>query len=82
MKSKESMKTYEGEIVEVDGEVAVKIPKELWEELGWEVGDEIEIEVDEEKNEIKMKLVDKGLMDWIDKFIKRYRSALKELSQK
>ncbi|KXB07793.1 hypothetical protein AKJ56_02335 [candidate division MSBL1 archaeon SCGC-AAA382N08] len=75
------MRTYEGEIVETDGQVAVKIPKELLEKLGWEVGDEIEIEMDEEKNEIKMKLVDKGLMDWIDKFIKRYQSALKELSQ-
>lgn len=72
-------------VLRVGSSAAVTIPKRSLEELGLKVGDKVTVEVDKRTGTVYVRpiaKVDKGLVDWTDSFIKKYRPALEALAKK
>ncbi len=73
-------------VLRVGSSAAVTIPKKSLEELGLKPGDEVIVELDRKSRRVSIKPlvkeVDRELLDWTKKFIKRYRPALEALARK
>lgn len=72
-------------ILKVGSSAAVTIPKRSLDELGLKVGDQVSLEIDKENKAVTIKpalAVSRELIEWIDKFISRYRRALEALAKK
>lgn len=72
-------------VLRVGSSVAVTIPKKSLKELGLKAGDEVTVMVDAKENEVRIRPLekaDKEILEWTDKFVKRYRSALLALAKK
>ena len=73
-------------VLKVGSSAAVTIPKKSLEELGLKIGDRVSITVDKKSRNVliepAIKEVDKELLEWTKKFIKRYRPALEALAHK
>ncbi|MFC1756957.1 AbrB/MazE/SpoVT family DNA-binding domain-containing protein [Patescibacteria group bacterium] len=72
-------------VLKVGSSAAVTIPKKSLEKLGLKIGDRINVDIDKEQKAVTVKPFvgpDKNLMNWTNKFIKRYRPALEELAKK
>lgn len=73
-------------VLRVGSSAAVTIPKKSLEELGLKPGDEVIVELDRKNRKVSIeplvKEVDRELLAWTKKFIKRYRPALEALARK
>lgn len=72
-------------LLKVGDSTAVTIPKKSLDELGLKVGDQVIVEIDKENQTVKISpavKINREVIDWIDKFIAQYRSALEELAKK
>ena len=75
-------------VLKVGSSAAVIIPKESLNELGLKPGDWVTVEVNREKRSVlvapfrEQLKVDKELLDWTRRFIKKYRPALEALAGK
>ncbi len=72
-------------LIKIGDSSAVTIPKKSLEELGLKEGDEVTLDIDKKTRAVTIKpafSVDPELLEWTDRFIKRYRSALDALSRK
>jgi len=71
-------------VLKVGSSAAVTIPKKSLEELGLKIGDTVRVEIDKKHRKVLIEpsvKIDKELVDWTKKFIKRYRPALEELAK-
>ncbi|OGG37564.1 hypothetical protein A2110_02435 [Candidatus Jorgensenbacteria bacterium GWA1_54_12] len=72
-------------VLKVGSSAAVTIPKKSLEELGLRIGDKVAVEVDGKRKVVSIKpigvAVDREMLDWTEKFINRYRSALEALAK-
>ncbi len=73
-------------VLKVGDSAAVTIPKQSLKGLGLKIGDRVRVEIDEQKRKVliepEVARIDKELMGWTQKFIKRYRPALEALAKK
>lgn len=73
-------------VLKVGSSAAVTIPKNSLEELGLSVGDKVIVEVDKKRRSFSVRAAfrpaDRELLDWTNKFIKRYKPALDALAKK
>ena len=72
-------------VLRVGSSAAVTIPKEVLREFGLRIGDRVQVETDKKRRVVMVKplvLVRQELVDWTDKFIKQYRTALVALAKK
>ena len=72
-------------VLKVGSSVAITIPKKSLEELGLKIGDRVRVEIDKKQKMVIVKpllKIDKEIVEWTEKFINRYRSALKALAKK
>lgn len=73
-------------VLRVGNSAAVTISRKSLEELGLEIGDRVAVEVNKRQRTVAirplMAHIDRELLDWTRKFIKRYRPALEALSKK
>ena len=74
-------------LLKVGSSAAVTIPKKSLKELGLKIGDEVIVDVDSHKKRVVIEragkaIVKKDTIDWADRFIERYRSALEALAKK
>lgn len=72
-------------VLRIGASAGVTLPKKVMEELGIKRGDEVTIDVDKKSGVAFIKpavKVDKELLDWTDKFVKKYRPALEALANK
>jgi len=72
-------------VLKVGSSAAVTIPKKSLEELGLKIGDGVRVEIDRKRSAViiePVKKVDKELLGWTRRFIKRYRPALEALAKK
>lgn len=71
--------------IKVGSSVAVVIPKKSLKSLGIRAGTSLALDIDEKKRRFIVShptpIVDAELLDWSDRFIKRYRSALEALAR-
>lgn len=71
--------------IKVGSSVAVVIPKRSLRSLGIRAGTSLALDIDEQKQRFIVShptpIVDAELLDWSDRFIKRYRSALEALAR-
>lgn len=72
-------------VLKVGDSAAVTIPKKSLEELGLKIGDQVKLEINSKNKKVIIepaRKVNKELLDWTDRFIARYRSALLALAKK
>ncbi len=72
-------------VLKVGSSAAVTIPKKSLEELNLRIGDSVSVQIDKKRKAVIIKpsvQVDKEIMDWTNKFIKKYRPALEALAKK
>lgn len=72
-------------VLKVGSSAAVTIPKEVLREFGLSIGDRVQVETDKKRRIVMVKSliqVEQELVDWTDRFIKRYRTALVALAKK
>ncbi len=75
-------------VLKVGSSAAVIIPKRSLAELGLSIGDQVVVEIDLKKRSVLVEplreqiKVDKELLDWTRKFIKKYRFALEALAKR
>jgi len=72
-------------VLKVGSSAAVTIPKKSLEELGLKVGDKVTVDFDKKSGSVVIQpiaKVDKELIDWTNKFVKKYRPALEALAKK
>lgn len=72
-------------ILQVGTSAAVTISKESLSALNFNIGDRVEVDIDKKRKAVIVKpliKVDSELLDWTNKFIDKYRSALEELARK
>ena len=72
-------------LLRVGTSAAVTIPKGSLRELGLKIGDGVNVEIDKKRKMVTIQpalSVDKEVLDWTIKFIKRYRPALNALAKK
>lgn len=71
--------------IRVGSSVAVVIPKKSLKSLGIRAGTSLALDIDEQKRRFIVShpapIADVELLDWSDRFIKRYRSALEALAR-
>lgn len=71
-------------LLKVGSSAAVTIPKKSLKDLGLRIGDEVRVVVDTKEHEVRIRPLrkeDKAVLEWTDRFIKRYRSALEALAK-
>jgi putative addiction module antidote len=72
-------------VLKVGSSAAVTIPKKALEELGLKIGDRVNVDTDKKRKTVLIEplaKVDKEIVDWTQKFIKKYRPALEALAKK
>lgn len=72
-------------VLKVGDSAAVTIPKKSLEELGLKIGDKVKLEINLKDKKVIIEpagKINKELLDWTDRFIARYRSALLVLAKK
>lgn len=72
-------------VIKVGDSRAVTLPPKEADELGLKEGDEVSVEFDRASREFKLRpaiRIDAELLEWTDRFIKKYRSALDALARK
>ena len=72
-------------VLKVGSSAAVTIPKRSLLELGLKIGDEVAVEIDRENKTVIIEpsvKIDREFLRWTDRFIKKYKPALKELARK
>ncbi len=72
-------------LLKVGDSTAVTIPKKSLDELGLKAGDRVTVEIDKGGQTIKVRpavKINREVIDWTEKFIAKYRSALEELAKK
>ena len=72
-------------LLKVGSSAAVTIPKKSLQELGLKIGDEVRVDVDPKGKRVIIEpnsASDKDVIEWTNKFIKRYRKALEALAKK
>lgn len=72
-------------LLKVGSSAAVTIPKKSLKELGLKIGDEMRVTVNVKEKRVIIEpssKVSTEVLDWTDRFIKRYRSALLVLAKK
>ena len=72
-------------ILKVGSSLAVTIPKKSLKELGFKAGGMVNVQVDTSKKQMVIKAASNKhdeLISWTDKFIEKYKTALKELADK
>lgn len=72
-------------VLKIGNSAAIIIPKRSLEELNMKIGDRVVVEIDKRRPAVliePLKLVDKKLLEWTRRFIKRYRGALEALARK
>lgn len=73
-------------VLKVGDSAAVTIPKGSLDELGLRPGDEVNVRVDTKQRRVYIEPIireaDKELLDWMKKFIEKYRTALEALAKK
>lgn len=70
--------------IRIGSSIAVVIPKKSLKSLGIKAGTPLALDIDEQKRRFVVShpalIVDVELLDWTDRFIKRYRGALEALA--
>lgn len=72
-------------LLKVGSSAAVTIPKKSLKELGLKIGDEVRVAVNARAKTVVIEpvtSVHQETMEWADRFIQRYRSALEALAKK
>lgn len=72
-------------VLKVGSSAAVTIPKKSLKELGIKIGDEVRVAIDVQEKTVIIEPVHKikkELLDWTERFIRRYRPALEALARK
>ena len=72
-------------LLKVGSSAAVTIPKKSLKELGLKIGDEVRVGINAKAKTVTIEpahRVSHEVLDWTDRFIKQYRSALKALANK
>ena len=72
-------------LFKVGSSAAVTIPKKSLKELGFKIGDEMRVTVNVNEKRVIIEPSSKAnseVLEWTDRFIKRYRSALLALAKK
>ncbi len=72
-------------LLKVGSSAAVTIPKKSLKELGFKIGDEMRVTVNVNEKRVIIEPSSKTnseILEWTDRFIKRYRSALVALAKK
>jgi len=72
-------------VLKVGSSAAVVIPKKSLKELGIKPGDEVSVEIDRKKRAVMIKPaieIEPELLEWTNRFIKRYGPALRALARK
>ena len=74
-------------LLRVGSSAAVTIPKKSLKELGLKIGDEVQVSVHPKERKVTILParridIDKEILEWTRRFIKRYRPALKALANK
>jgi len=72
-------------LLKVGSSAAVTIPKKSLKELGLKLGDEVRVFVDTEEKTVCIepaKRISGELLNWTNRFIAKYRPALKALAKK
>lgn len=74
-------------IVKVGTSAMVTIPREVMEQYDWKIGDSINVESSQAEPRVSITsdrsdTSIKEVVEWTDKFIKRYRQALEALAKK
>lgn len=74
-------------LLRVGSSAAVTIPKKSLKELGLKIGDEVRVSVNPKEKAVTIRPadhvdVDTEVLEWTNRFIKRYRSALRALADK
>jgi antitoxin component of MazEF toxin-antitoxin module len=68
-------------IIKVGSSAAITIPKDALETLGVAIGDRVKLQIGKESLSVSPAVgIDKGLIDWTQGFIKKYKKALDELA--
>ena len=71
--------------IRIGSSIAVVIPKKSLKSLGIRAGTSLALDVDEQKRRFIVShpapIADAELLDWSDRFIKRYRGALEALAK-
>lgn len=71
--------------IRIGSSIAVVIPKKSLKSLGIKAGTSLALDIDEQKQRFIVShpapIVDSELLDWSDRFIKRYQSALEALAR-
>ncbi len=71
--------------IKVGSSIAVVIPKKSLKSLGIKAGTPLALDIDEQKRRFVVShpahVADTELLDWTDRFIKRYRGALEALAR-
>ena len=63
-------------VIKIGTSAGVTIPKKVLDEQGIKIGDEIDVSIK------PVQKVEKEVLDWTDRFIEQYHSALKALADK
>ena len=63
-------------LLKIGSSAGVTIPKKTLKELNLKIGDDVDISIK------PVKKIERELLDWTDRFIERYRSALEALAKK
>lgn len=71
--------------IRIGSSIAVVIPKKSLKSLGIRAGTSLALDIDEQKRRFVVShpapIVDVELLDWSDRFIKRYHGALEALAK-
>lgn len=72
-------------VLRVGSSAAVTIPKKSLAELGLKIGDRVSVNIDRKRPAVLIEpagKVDREILEWTRRFIKRYRPALEALAKK
>ena len=72
-------------LLKVGSSAAVTIPKKSLKELGLKIGDEVRVDINVTQRVVMIepaKEVNSEIIEWTDRFIKKYKPALDALSRK
>ena len=72
-------------VLQIGSSAGVTLPKTLLQELGLKIGDQVQVRIDKKRKVVIIEPnieIDRELLDWTERFIEKYRPALKALAKK